>query len=144
MKRMGVLVATALLTLMTACSQKEEPAYDVMETNELIAQIEALPGVTRVDINGNDSAGVGGSQPAYHGQVRIQETADPLEVLDHVLAILWQGMEGAALDVAVRQGDTFYDTRSVHLGANRLEERYGDQPGSGVPPTDEPPLELAE
>lgn len=123
----------------------DDPGYMPKKDDVLFAEIASIKGVTEVNVHGNESAGVGGSRPAYNGQVVVDASADPLLVLDQVLAILWQGMPGADLSgVDVRQVDAFYGTEAVRLGDNRLKERYGPQPGTGVPPTDKPALELPE
>lgn len=144
MRPLGTILAIVLLLLSPACTTHDEAGYAPMKTDRLLAQIAALPHVTSVDIGAYESAGIGGSQPAYRGQVQVDATADPLLVLDQVLAILWQGMAGADPDVVVHQGDALYDASSVGLGPRRLEERYGAQPGTGVPPTDKPALQLRD
>lgn len=119
-----------------------DASYTPKKSSQLYAEIAAIDGVTSVDIGEYESAGLGGSRPAYRGQVRVTDAADPLQVLDQVLAILWQGLPGASLrDVVVHQGDTgFYDAPYAGLGDALLKERYGPQPGTGKPPADQPPL----
>jgi hypothetical protein len=121
----------------------DDPDYTPKSAEAMYAEIGDLDGVTRVDVTEYESAGVG-TGPRYNGQVRIDGTADPALVLDQVFAILWQGMPEPQMNVRVRQGDTFYGIDSVGLDTTSLSERYGEQPGTGVPPTDQPPLELQE
>lgn len=133
-----------LACALTGCGGEERPpSSTTKESSVLFAEIAALEGVTSVDVEAYESAGLGGSRPAYRGTVEVDDTVDPLKVLDQVLAILWQGMPGASLrDVVVHQGeDGFYDAPYVGLGDALLAERYGPQPGTGTPPVDQPPLE---
>lgn len=136
-----LLLALATVLLLASCG--DDPGYEPKPSKALFSEIGALEGVTQVDVGAYESAGLGGSRPAYRGQVRIDDQHDPATILDQVLAILWQGMPDADLsNVKIRQGDTFYDTSSVALGDARRKERYGPQPGPGVPPKDKPALEL--
>ena len=132
-----------VVCLLAGCGEEQRPSSSTpKESAVLFAEITALDGVTSVDVEEYESAGLGGSRPAYRGTVEVDDSADPLQVLDQVLAILWQGIPGASLrDVVVHQGTAgFYDAAYVGLGDALLEERYGPQPGTGTPPADQPPL----
>jgi hypothetical protein len=134
-----LLVLTCVLA---GCGEGDSSSYTPKESTVLFAEIAAIDGVTSVDVGEFESAGLGGSRPAYRGTVRVDDSAEPLQVLDQVLAILRQGLPGASLrDVVVHQGATgFYDAAYVGLGDALLGERYGPQPGTGTPPEDQPPL----
>lgn len=135
---MRILVLSALLVgLLTACG--EEAGYTPVPDAELYEQVSALPGVERHHLRATDGFPRG---TAYVGTVVVGDEADPVEVLDAVLAVLWQGMPEAGYPlVEVVQGLRGTSPGDVGLVSRAdFEARYGPQPGSGEPPADKPPL----
>jgi hypothetical protein len=135
-----VPLLVALTCLLGGCG-KDDADYTPKEAATLFAEIAAMPGVTEVHLEEYGPSGIGEHRSAYQGYVQVDDAADPLQVLDRVLAILWQGIPGADLSsVRVHQGDALYDAAYVGLGDPLLTKRYGSQPGTGEPPADQPPL----
>jgi len=138
---MRTLLTAVLATLLAACGGAPKPAYTEVPEQDLYAAIGRIPGVTKVNLTSYDGAPQG---TGYNGQIVIDRSADPVAVLAHVLAILWQGMPDANYD-SVRVLKDTSPTRASDVGLIRhadFEARYGPQPGSGVPPKDKPALEL--
>ena len=139
--RTKIALTGLLLLVLTACGG---PAYKPLPDATLYSDIEAIPGVTKQKINSHDSMSQG---TGYGGQILIDTTADPVDVLDGTLAILWQGMPDASyIGVRVIQKDGEV-TRSSDVGLTSpddFEARYGPQPGTGEPPADKPPLKLKQ
>ena len=103
----------------------------------LIEAIEDIPGVTEVDVSYEESFTNGRT---YGGSVEVNDTADPVCVLDNVRAILWQGREAWVIVSVVRDG--VYTHRSAlgdygrpdetQASHDEMEERYGRRPKDGV------------
>lgn len=134
-------LAGLLLLALTACGG---PGYDPLPEATLYADIEAIPGVTDQNIDSFDSTSEG---TGYSGPIFVDNEADPVAVLDQVLAILWQGLpEANPGGVRVIDEDgTRVDPSDVGLIVRTdIEARYGPQPGTGEPPTDKPSLKLEQ
>lgn len=129
--------------LTMGCGGVEKSGYEPVPDGDLFAQVAQVPGVTQVHLTGYDGEPQG---TGYNGQIVIDGSADPVAVLDRVLAILWQGMPDANYD-SVRVLKDTSPTRASDVGLTRhaeFEERYGPQPGTGVPPSDKPALVVVE
>jgi hypothetical protein len=125
---------------MGACTSPStpEPSYDPVPDPDLYQQVEALPGVRSADIAW-DSSFTNGA--VYSGTVRLDRSVDPVETLDEVTAILWQGRPNSSviLDVVTPRGTI--NNASIRLQDHiEIEERFGPQPGDGEVPPDAPPL----
>lgn len=112
--------------------------YDPVPDEQLFEQVEDLPGVRSADLGYEDSF----THPSeYFGEVTIRRTADPVETLDAISAILWLGRPDPKVIVTVRGPRTEIDNASIRLmNPTDLEERYGPQPGTGKVPEDAEPL----
>ena len=110
------------------------PSYVPVPDAELFDRAGALPGVVSFDGTFNDTW----PEYTYLAEVVVADDADPLDVADHVYAILWQGRSGAGAYVQVVQDNRIISTRDLIPVVTRvsLEERYGPQPGDGTPPGD--------
>lgn len=82
----------------------------------------------------------------YSGYITLADEADPAAVIDATLAILWQGLPDAEYGLVqwIRDGEGYRETDVGLTTREDLQGRYGPQPGTGVPPTDQPALELRE
>ncbi len=111
---------------------------------ELYAAIRALEGVTDVRIDDRDDI----NGRAYLGDVFVA-AGTPVQtavgLLDHANAILWQGRPNAVLNISVVSGtpqDVHPMAEQAALGLSQsgpswlkaARERYGPQPGTGLPP----------
>lgn len=78
----------------------------------------------------------------YSGDVTIERGVDPVDTVDTVSAILWQGRPRPVIVVTVRSPrKVLVNSASVGLtNPTALEERYGAQPGTGEVPADADPL----
>ena len=114
------------------------PDYAPIPDKQLFAQIAAIPGVTTVDLSYRDEFG---NSNDYVGEIGVDPSADAAMVLDHGLAILRQGRWRASMSVFVVQNARRISTNVLEMNAptdRRLTERYGPQPGNGLPPTAAP------
>lgn len=114
------------------------PAYEAVPDSEIFAAVSELPGVTGHTLSFDaDSFGRANN---YSGTVTAERGTDGRALLDQVLALLWQGHLGASYGVAVEvDGDPLVTPRRIGLELRSdWPDRYGAQPGTGVPPTDKP------
>lgn len=130
-------VATLVVMLVAAgCTSSAEPNldYEPVDDKVLFQQVEDLPGVRSAELGYEDSF----SHPReYFGEVTIRRTADPVDTLDAISAILWQGRPDPKVIVTVRGPQAEIDNASVRLmNPSELAERYGPQPGTGEVPED--------
>ena len=132
-----LVVGVAFCVALAGCGGSDEPkgpGYTPIPDKELFAQIAAIPGVTKVEIEYVDTFE---NPNDYIGAVDVRTDADPVGALDQALAILRQGRWQASMQVVVLQGGRQTSTSSLGLNAptdRRLTERYGPQPGNGMPP----------
>ena len=115
-----------------------EPRLRARRRPGLFQQVANLPGVRSADISW-DSSFTNGA--VYSGTVRLERRVDPVDTLDHVTAILWQGRPRSSviLDVVTPRGTI--NNASIRLqGHLEIEERFGPQPGDGEVPADAPAL----
>ena len=77
----------------------------------------------------------------YSGDVTVGRGVDPVETVDAVSAILWQGRPDPTVILTVRgpQGVLLTSSSVSLLGGSEFEERYGPQPGTGEVPGTQPP-----
>lgn len=134
------LVCLLLLAGLAGCARapSPEPAYTPVDDQVLYQQVADLPGVRSADIAW-DSTFTNGA--VYAGTVRLDRSVDPVETLDEVTAILWQGRPNSSviLDVVTPRGTI--NNASIRLqGHLEIEERFGPQPGDGEVPADAPAL----
>lgn len=134
-------VAALLVVLVASgCTSSAEPSidYEPVDDQALFQQVEDLPEVRSAELDYEDSF----THPSeYFGEVTIRPTADPVETLDAISAILWQGRPDPKVIVTVRSPRTEIDNASIRLmNPTDLEERYGPQPGTGEVPDDAEPL----
>lgn len=133
--------ALALLLGTAGCigSTAEPVGYTPVPDEQLFADVADLPGVRRVDLEYENSF----MHPSeYSGDVTIGRGVDPVDTLDAVSAILWQGRPDPLIIVTVhRPRGVQIDNGSINLlGSTYLEERYGPQPGTGEVPKGAPRL----
>ena len=134
-------VAVALCVALTSCGGTHEPTgpgYTPLSDKVLFTQIAAIPGVTKVDIEYVDTFE---NSNGYIGTVDVRTDEDAVGALDQALAILRQGRWRAGMQVVVLQGGRQISTSALGLNAptdRRLTERYGPQPGNGLPPESPP------
>lgn len=136
--RIFSLVAVfALCVALASCGGSEapnRPKYTPITDEELFAQIATIPEVSEVDIDYQDTFENG---KGYVGEITVDAVADVPAVLDHAVAILRQGRWQVDISVVAVQ-----DRRQVSTDVLGLEspiepyltERYGLQPGNGLPP----------
>ena len=136
----ALLLATAFV--FAACSPpgkgRDVPAYEAVPDNEIFAAVSELPGVTGHTLSFDaDSFGRANN---YSGTVTAERGTDGRVLLDQVLALLWQGHLGASYGIAVEvDGAPLVTPRRIGLELRSdWPDRYGPQPGTGVPPTDKP------
>jgi hypothetical protein len=133
----ALLALSAVLAALSGCtgSTAEPAGYDPVPDEQLFEQVGALPGVRAADLEYKDTF----AHPSeYSGDVTVGRGVDPVETLDAVSAILWQGRPEPTVVVTVRgpQG-VLLDSTSVNLiGGSDFEDRYGPQPGTGEVPED--------
>ncbi len=120
------------------------PSWTPVPDDELVARVRALPHVTDASIAFRDNItdGIG-----YRGTVTTDGRENPYEVMDRAYAILRQGRPGTiwvSVTVPTSNGvPRSYDDGPL-LGdptagrSERLDARYGPQPGDGTPPAGEP------
>jgi len=133
-----------LLVALTACGPEEDSVdYTPVPDEDLFAQIADLGSVDEVDLAYVDRFGQSNS---YGGDVHVDGSRPAEEVLDEVLAILWQGRPDANLSsvsISVPPGSGQSSLLPAQVGLDRqsaLVARYGEQPGTGSPPPDAEPL----
>lgn len=131
------LALPVVLAALSGCtgSTAEPVGYTPVPDEQLFEQVGALPGVRAVDLEYQDTF----AHPReYSGDVTVGRGVDPVEALDAVSAILWQGRPGPTVIVTVRgPRGVLLDSTSVDLiGGSDFEERYGPQPGTGKVPED--------
>ena len=134
------LVCLLLLAGLAGCARapSPDPTYTFVDDQILYQQVADLPGVRSADISW-DSSFTNGA--VYSGTVRLERRVDPVDTLDHVTAILWQGRPHSSviLDVVTPRGTI--NNASIRLQDHlEIEERFGPQPGDGEVPPDAPPL----
>ena len=130
----ALVVFCAVLAGCGGSEAPDRPDYTPISDKELFAQIATIPGVTKVEIEYVDTFE---NPNDYIGAVDVGADGDAVETLDNALAILRQGRWQAAIGVVVLQDG--HQTSTSMLGLNaptdrRLTERYGPQPGNGLPP----------
>lgn len=136
MKRLALF---ALAMMLMGCGGA---GYTPKPDAELFKAIRELPGVARTDMLDSTTGFQEGT--GYSGYILLEHGADTAALIDATLAILWQGRRNAGYGLIKwnQDGKGYRDT-DVGLGTQKdLEERYGPQPGTGVPPTDKPALTL--
>lgn len=135
------IVLGASILLLAGCSTDPQPRADYRPAKtdaQIYREIAQLPHVTDVDIRWVDDANTGNT---YTGIVRVTQTRYVVDTLDHVNALLRQGRFSSYLTVGVRseQNPLRVANDAVGLSAPAaVEHRYGPQPGTGEPPTNEP------
>ena len=130
-----LLIGVLGLSACGGSSKGEEPAgdYTPVADRELYSQVEALPGVRRVDVGYSDSFG---NSNIYQGEIQVADDADLRDILDRAIAILRQGAPDATMGLTVYSSTASVTPRDLDLGtAADLEQRYGPQPGTGEPPS---------
>lgn len=137
-KVLAALLGLALAMAAGGCAKDDDgpvkPDYTPVADVELVQQIEAIPGVTDVQVKFRKSFTYG---TEYHGPITVAEGIDAAAVLDRVYAILRQGRPGVGITVRAVQGGRQVSSDAFGLAVGtppRLEERYGPQPGDGKPP----------
>lgn len=136
-----VSVTLSLLLGVSGCvgSTAEPVGYDPIPDEQLLDEVKALPGVRSVDLIYTNTF----MNPSeYSGDVTIERGVDPVDTVDTVSAILWQGRPRPVIVVTVRSPrGVVVNSASVGLtNPTALEERYGAQPGTGEVPADAEPL----
>jgi hypothetical protein len=136
-----VAVTLSLLVGVSGCigSTAEPVGYDPVPDEQLFDDVESLPGVRSVDLVYTNTF----TNPSeYSGDLTIERGVDPVETVDSVSAILWQGRPRPVIIVTVRDPrGVLVTSASVGLtNPTALEERYGPQPGTGKVPADAGPL----
>lgn len=138
------LVVVGLMLGLAACGGEEEmpkkSSYTAVADPTLLDRIGEVDGVTAVDIDHLDTFETGN---AYIGTISVAAGADARAALDHAIAILRQGAEGAAINVSAAQGAEGQGVTMTDLGLPAgtdkfLTKRYGPQPGDGQPPPSTP------
>ncbi len=134
-------VIAALALVLSACSST---GYEPRSDEELFQAIAELPGVKAT--NSMDSTTGFQEGTGYSGYITLEPTADPATVIDATLAILWQGRKGAEYGLVewLKDGKGYRESDVGLIDEADYEARYGEQPGTGVPPTDKPALQLLE
>lgn len=134
------LLLTTLFSALAGCGG---PSYTPRPDAEIFRAVSAVPGVVAADLRSHEGGAEG---TGYEGDVTVKDGADPATVIDAVLALLWQGLPDAGYT-----GVAFYvDGRALRaadaglLTHQDLEARYGEQPGTGVPPKDKPALQVRD
>lgn len=142
--RRWVVPLAVVLALVVACGPADDPApstgptgsgYTPVPDDELFARVARLPGVTRAEVSHTD---VFGDETKYRGDIVVGRRTSEVETLDRAIAILRQGRPGAmmALSVYSPDSDRMYTARDLGLFTPEdLTDRYGEQPGTGEPPT---------
>lgn len=123
-----LLAVVMMLGLLVGCGSPG-PQRSVVPDDVLFAEIARLPGVIEADVFYDTEFSRG---KVYAGRVTVEDEADPLCVLDRMVAILWQG-RSIAVSVVVAQGDESY--RAMDLDPETpiqvwKPERYGPRPDS--------------
>lgn len=134
------LVVVALVGVAGRTGSTAEPVgYDPIPDEQLFDEVKALTGVRSVDLI-YTNAFMNPSE--YSGDVTIERGVDPVDTVDTVSAILWQGRPRPVIVVTVRSPrKVLVDSASVGLtNPTALDERYGAQPGTGEVPADAEPL----
>lgn len=137
----------AVLTPLTGCASSDHSrphptvSYTPVPDAELYRRIAALPHVTDVKIGYSDDFPNGSR---YRGAVYTDGQENPYLIRDQANAILRQGVLRAHISI-----DVYFpgpDSRPELAPGGRffsqvesdLEQRYGPQPGSGIPPASPP------
>ncbi len=140
---LGTVLGAALAMTLGACGPEEDdPGYTPVPDDELFARVAEIESVTEVDLTWVDRFG---QQKSYGGDVLVDGSRPTGDVLDEVLAVLWQGRPDASYAVSVtpppESGKVSLMPFQVGLDdQGALRERYGDQPGDGRPPAGAAPL----
>lgn len=134
-----VLVCAATASCSTSESTPDDPeptvSYSPVPDDRLFGEVAELPGVSDVDLEFDDSFSGGNG---YVGDLRLESGDDPVATLDTVIAILRQGRPEVAMTIEVLQPDRTTTTVDLPMRSATepfLTERYGPQPGDGVPPS---------
>ena len=136
----------AVLTLLGACtipSSRPSPTatYTPVPDAELYRRIAALPHVTNVIIDYSDSFSNGSR---YDGGLTTDGQENPYLTLDQTIAILRQGVLRAYISIDLDfpgpdgRTETAFSSRFPGDTESDLSQRYGPQPGSGIPPASPP------
>ena len=137
--RIAVLVTFCVA--LAGCGGSDEPkgpGYAPIPDKQLFAQIAAIPGVTTVGLSYRDEFG---NSNDYVGEIGVDPAANAATVLDHAIAILRQGRWRASMSLFAMQNERRISTNVLDMNAptdRRLTERYGPQPGNGLPPESPP------
>lgn len=139
--RGAVLVFVLVFATKSVDIVPDQPMTSNFTDEQLFAQVAALDGVVSADLSYRN---IFGSDNVYVGRIIVTEEDRALPLLDHTYAILRQGHRNAGffVDVLVKPTGAIFDAYDL-LGSNppaRIEDRYGPQPGNGMPPADLPKL----
>lgn len=132
-----IVALVVFCTALAGCGGSEASnglGYTPIPDKQLFAKIAAIPGVATVELSYRDEVG---NSNDYVGEIGVDPAADAAAVLDHALAILRQGRWRASMSVFVVQNERRISTSVLDAkGATELylTERYGPQPGNGMPP----------
>jgi hypothetical protein len=148
MNRPTKLIAAASVAIISAIAsgctaEPTRPDYTPAADEVLFEQVRALPHITKiVSLYYEKKFGVSNG---YTATIDTDGEIDPNAFMDQVFAILYQGKQQAEIRISVTaptKGKP--DTPHLYmLLGSELRERYGAQPGTGLPPADKP-LPVAE
>lgn len=135
------VVGVTFCAALAGCGGSDEPkgpGYTPIPDKRLFAQIAAIPGVRGVAIKHLDTFD---NPNDYVGDVEVNPSADAAAILDQALAILRQGRWRAGMGISAVQDTRVVSTDVLGIKSPTdefLAERYGPQPGNGLPPTAAP------
>ena len=131
----------AMCVALASCGGSEapdRPDYTPIPDKQLFAQIAEIPGVRGVAIKHLDTFD---NPNDYVGDIEVNLSADAAAILDQALAILRQGRWRAGMGISAVQDTRVVSTDVLGIKSPTdefLAERYGPQPGNGLPPESTP------
>jgi hypothetical protein len=148
MNRLPKLIAVTAAAIISATAsgctaEPAHPDYTPVADEVLFEQVRALPHITR--INTLMYLKKFGAGNGYRARIDTDGEIDPNAFLDRVFAILYQGKCGVEISITITAPtkDSEYPIQYSLPNDAAQRERYGAQPGTGLPPADKP-LPVAE